>query len=68
MDFGSRRGAATAAGFVNGMGSIGQALSGVMVGWIAGSMGWQSVFYVLMAIALLCSLLIATLWNKVGSH
>lgn len=68
MDFGSRKGAATAAGFVNGMGSIGQAFSGVLVGSIAGSMGWQAVFYVLIAIALFCALLVATLWNKVGSR
>jgi sugar phosphate permease len=68
MDFGSRKGAATTAGFVNGMGSIGQAFSGVLVGWIAGSLGWQAVFYVLIGISLVCSLLIATLWNKIGSH
>jgi len=68
MDFGSRKGAATAAGFVNGMGSIGQALSGVVVGWVVAGMGWQSVFYLLTGIALFCSLLIATLWNRVGTH
>ncbi len=68
MDFGSRKGAATAAGFVNGMGSIGQALSGVVVGWVVAGTGWQSVFYLLTGIALFCSLLIATLWNRVGTH
>jgi MFS transporter, OPA family, sugar phosphate sensor protein UhpC len=68
MDFGSRKRAATTAGFVNGMGSIGQIFSGWLVGWIVGNMGWQAVFYFMIFIALACSLLIASLWNKVGEH
>lgn len=68
MDFGSKKGAATAAGFVNGLGSIGQALSGVVVGMVAASLGWQSVFHVLIVMALLCTVLIATMWNKVGTN
>ncbi len=40
----------------------------VVVGWVVAGMGWQSVFYLLTGIALFCSLLIATLWNRVGTH
>ncbi len=68
MDFGSHKRAATTAGFVNGMGSVGQIFSGWLVGWLVGNMGWTSVFYFMIIISLLCSLLIATLWNKVGEH
>jgi len=68
MDFGSRKGAATAAGFVNGLGSIGQALSGVVVGWVASVFGWESVFHLLFALAFACALLVATIWNKVGTN
>lgn len=68
MDFGSQKGAATAAGFVNGMGSIGQALSGVVIGFVAGAFGWQAVFQLLIWVSLACAALIATLWNKVGTN
>jgi len=68
MDFGSREGASTAAGFVNGMGSIGAAIMPVIVGWVATSFGWGSVFYLLIAFSLLCAALMATLWNKVGTN
>lgn len=68
MDFGSRKGAGTAAGFVNGVGSFGQVLSGVVIGVVSEQFGWNAVFYVLIAVALGCALLLSTLWNKVGSN
>ena len=68
MDFGSRKGAGTAAGFVNGIGSFGQVLSGIVVGVVSSQFGWNAVFYVLIVVALLCALLLSTLWNKVGSN
>jgi len=68
MDFGSRKGASTAAGFVNGLGSIGAALMGVTVGWLSTNFGWDSVFFVLMGLSVLCAGLMATLWNKVGEN
>ena len=68
MDFGSRKGASTAAGFVNGLGSIGAALMGVTVGWLSANFGWDSVFYVLIGLSILCAALMATLWNKVGTN
>lgn len=68
MDFGSRKGAGTAAGFVNGMGSIGAATMPLVVGWMATNVGWNSVFYLLIGFSLVCAALMATLWNKVGTN
>ncbi|MFC1609787.1 MFS transporter [Myxococcota bacterium] len=63
MDFSSEDAAATVVGFVNGVGSIGAALSGVVVGFVATHMGWTSVFHLLIGIAALGVLATATLWN-----
>ncbi len=66
MDFGSRHAAATVAGFVNGSGSVGAALSGVVVAAVADAWGWSAVFYLLMAMAIACAAVMATLWNARG--
>jgi len=69
MDFGSRKGAGTTAGFINSIGTIGQALSGVVIGVVAGSkLGWDTVFYILIGISLACAILLSTMWNEVGEN
>jgi sugar phosphate permease len=68
MDFGTRRGAATAAGFINGMGSVGAAVQGILVGWVAMRFGWPAVFSLLVAIALCGAGLQAAMWNARGSN
>ena len=68
QDFSPKSGTGTTTGFVNGVGAIGQSLSGVVVGFVAARFGWGAVFYILMGIALACALLMATLWNKVGDN
>lgn len=68
MDFGSRRGAATAAGFINGMGSVGAAIQGVLVGSVAHRMGWQAVFSLLIALSLVAAAIQATMWNARGKN
>ncbi len=68
MDFGSREGASTAAGFVNGLGSIGAAIMPVVVGFIATGLGWNAVSHLLIVLSLLCALLMMTLWNRVGTN
>ena len=68
MDFGSRKGASTAAGFVNGMGSIGAAFMPMVVGVTEKYMGWDGVFFILIGFSVLCAALMATLWNKVGTN
>ena len=68
MDFGSRKEAATAAGFINGLGSIGAAITGVMVGYLSVNLGWDSVFYVLMASAGAAVILQLFMWNAKGTN
>ena len=68
MDFGSRKGASTAAGFVNGVGSFGPAVMTTVVGVVQKSAGWDGVFILLIGLSLACAGLMATLWNKVGTN
>lgn len=64
VDFGQKRAASLAAGFVNGMGSIGGALSGVVVGRFSEAYGWKAVFTLFSPLAIVGALLMLTLWNK----
>ncbi len=66
MDIGSQRGAATAAGVINGMGSIGQLISPLLVAYVAETMGWNSLFYLFVAFSLISAGLLATKWNFGG--
>lgn len=63
MDFGSEEAAATVAGFVNGVGAIGAALTGVVIGYVSDAYGWPAVFYLLIAMVAACAAITATLWN-----
>ena len=51
MDMGGRKGAATAAGFIDTAGYLGGTLSGFAVGRLAEIGGWASVFNVMAALA-----------------
>jgi len=66
MDFGSRRGASTAAGFINGMGSVGAAIQGILVGFMAHRYGWSAVFSLLICLSLVSAAIQATMWNARG--
>ena len=67
MDIGSQRGAATAAGVINGMGSIGQLISPLLVAYVADNMGWDSLFYMFVVFSLISAALLATKWNYGGT-
>ncbi len=56
-------GTATAAGIVNGVGSVGQLLSPLIVAVVAGQYGWDYVFMVFVAFALAGAGLLATQWG-----
>ena len=56
-------GSATAAGIVNGVGSIGQLLSPLIVGYIAHVYGWDRVFSLFVFFALAGAGILATQWN-----
>jgi sugar phosphate permease len=51
QDAGGPRAAATAAGLVNGIGSVGAILQGALNAWVSRVYGWHAVFYVLIVLA-----------------
>ena len=63
MDLGSRKGAATAAGFINGFGSIGAAVQAPLLGWIADTYGYQYFFIIFVPLAIVPFFLMLTQWN-----
>jgi len=63
MDFGTRKAAASAAGFIDGMGYIGAALTGLASGFLADHFGWNAAFYLWMGGAFAASILMLLLWN-----
>ncbi|MGY1437937.1 MFS transporter [Streptomyces reniochalinae] len=60
VDFGSERGAGTAAGLVNGCGSVGAVLGGLLPGFLSG----DALFYGFAGAALLAGLLLLPHWNR----
>ncbi|MEU7483880.1 MFS transporter [Streptomyces sp. NPDC042319] len=60
VDFGSAGGAGTAAGLVNGCGSVGAILGGLLPGFLSGT----TLFYGFAAAALLAGLLMLPQWNR----
>ncbi len=65
IDFGTKKGASTAAGFINGCGSIGAIAGGSLAGWVAQEHGWNVVFVVLGVSVLLAGLVLLPKWNAV---
>jgi len=63
QDVGTQEGAGTAAGLIDGVGSIGQLLSPYVVALVAGHFGWDIVFYLFVVFSLVGGLLLATRWN-----
>ena len=63
MDFGTRKAAASAAGFIDGFGYIGAAITGVTSGFLADHFGWSASFYLWVAGAAAAGLIMLMLWN-----
>ena len=63
MDYGTRKAASSAAGFIDAFGYIGATISGVGVGWLVDKYGWDSAFYFWAAGAFIASLLMLRLWR-----
>ena len=49
LDFGTKQGASTASGLINGAGSVGAVVGGTLPGLVQKQWGWQGVFTVLAA-------------------
>lgn len=63
VDFGTRKGASTASGMINGMGSIGAVAGGTIPGFFKDSWGWEGIFIFLAASVLIAGLLMIPKWN-----
>jgi len=63
MDFGTRKAASSAAGFIDGMGYIGAAITGIGTGWLVDKYSWDAAFYFWIAMAVVAGILMATLWS-----
>ena len=63
IDAGSQKEAGLSAGIINGVGSLGQMISGFVVVFIASNLGWDSLFYFFAIIAFVSGCLLAVKWN-----
>ena len=67
MDVGGTKGAAMAAGIINGMGSVGQMFSGFIVVAINEYYGWDNLFYFFVVMSFIGGGLAAIKWNQLSS-
>jgi len=63
MDFGTRKAASSATGFIDGWGYIGAALTGVGTGFLIDNFGWNYAFYFWVLGALGAAAIMAILWK-----
>jgi MFS transporter, OPA family, glycerol-3-phosphate transporter len=63
MDFGTKRGAGAATGFVNGVGSIGGILGGFLPGYLTTEGDWTPLFVVFLVGLVLSAAMLVPLWN-----
>jgi sugar phosphate permease len=63
MDFGTKRGAGTAVGFVNGIGSIGGILGGWLPGRITTGTDWTPLFEVMLVGLVVSAVVLLPLWR-----
>lgn len=63
MDVGGKKGAAMAAGIINGMGSIGQMFSGYVVVLVSENYGWDNLFNFFVLMSFIGGGLAALKWN-----
>jgi OPA family sugar phosphate sensor protein UhpC-like MFS transporter len=63
VDFGTRKGASTSSGLINGMGSIGAVIGGTIPGFFKDSWGWDGVFTLMAGSVLIAGILMITKWN-----
>lgn len=64
LDFGGKRGSATASGLIDGCGYLGGVLAGDTVARISVAYGWRGAFWSLAAVSLLLSAPAAAFWRR----
>ncbi|MCH7731517.1 MAG: MFS transporter [Candidatus Marinimicrobia bacterium] len=63
LDFGTKKGASTASGIINGLGSIGAIVGGTIPGFFKESWGWDGVFEFLAVSVLIACIIMIPKWN-----
>lgn len=63
LDFGTKKGASTASGLINGLGSIGAIIGGTIPGFFKESWGWDGVFVFLAVSVLIACIIMIPKWN-----
>jgi OPA family glycerol-3-phosphate transporter-like MFS transporter len=64
MDFGGTKGAATAAGILDGVQYLASGLTGFLLGHFLDRLGWGAWTYMIMPFSLVGALLMLRLWNE----
>ena len=63
VDFGTRKGASTASGIINGLGSIGAIAGGTIPGFFKDTWGWDGIFIFMAGSVFMAGSLMITKWN-----
>jgi OPA family glycerol-3-phosphate transporter-like MFS transporter len=63
MDFGTRKAASSAAGFIDSWGYLGASLTGIGTGWLIDKYNWQAAFDFWLCGALGAVIFMGLLWN-----
>jgi OPA family glycerol-3-phosphate transporter-like MFS transporter len=63
IDFGTKKGASTASGLINGCGSVGAIVGGTIPGFLHDRLGWNGLFQVLAVSVLIAGCLLLPKWN-----
>ncbi|MCP5062146.1 MAG: MFS transporter [Ignavibacteriae bacterium] len=68
VDFGTSKGASTASGIINGLGSIGAIAGGTIPGFFKETWGWDGVFVLMAASVFIAGLLMISKWNALPDN
>lgn len=63
MDIGKDENAALAAGIINGVGSLGQLISPLVVAFVSHRLGWDYLFNLFVILSLIAAIIAASQWN-----
>lgn len=63
MDYASRKAAASATGFIDGLGYFGASLTGIISGFLVDHYGWNAAFYFWVVGAFLALVMMSLQWN-----
>ena len=66
QDVGSKEGAATASGFIDGIGHLGMIVSPFVVAFVTAHYSWDILFYLFVVLSLIAGGMLATRWNYKG--